>query len=310
MKMDTSPSAVGASNRSSPLRVMRNSLLLGGMMLKLSLRDKRAFFFSLLFPLAFLYIFGVLAAGEGPEALREITSRLVGLAIMTGSFFGQGLTLAIQRERGMLRRYRLTPLGAAGLLGGTAIAGLVMVAISVGLQLLLWHVQFHAPLHFHAGLFLIAAIISSLAMASLGLVIAAVASTMQEAQILFQITFLGALFLSGMTIPLEVFPKWIQRSALFLPPTHMMTVLENVLLGAPSLIPDIPALVALVLMTVVAFVAAARLFRWEKDDPLPRHAKLSALLALLPILVYGFWLNTRPVPPATSPSPVTAPTQR
>jgi ABC-2 type transport system permease protein len=277
------------------------------MMLKLSFRDKRAFFFSLVFPLAFLYVFGLLAAGEGPEMLREITSRLVGLAIMTGSFFGQGLTLAIQRERGMLRRYRLTPLGAAGLLGGTALAGLVMVALSVGLQLVLWHFQFHAPLHFNAGLFLVAGVISSLAMASLGLVIAAVASTMQEAQILFQITFMGALFLSGMTIPLEAFPAWVQRVAVFLPPTHMMTVLENVLLGARSLLPDLPALVALVLMTIGAFAAAARLFRWEKDDPLPRRAKLSALLALTPVILFGAWLNMRPaaspMPPPPPPPP-------
>lgn len=294
--------------RPSPARVARNALSLAGMMLKLSLRDRRAFFFSLVFPLAFLYVFGLLAAGEGPEALREITSRLVGLAIMTGSFFGQGLTIAIQRERGMLRRYRLTPLGAAGLLGGTAIAGLAMVALSVGLQLLLWHVQFHAPLHFNPWLFLVAGVISALAMASLGLVIAAVASTMQEAQILFQITFMGALFLSGMTIPLDAFPAWVQRVAVFLPPTHMMTVLDHVLLGARSLVPDLPALVALVVMTAAAFTAAARLFRWEKDDPLPRRAKLTAFLALTPILLYGAWLNARPAkaPPPAAPPPATS----
>jgi ABC-2 type transport system ATP-binding protein len=288
-------------------RVVRNALSLAGMMLKLSLRDRRAFFFSLVFPLAFLYVFGLLASGGGPEMLRMITSRLVGLAIMTGSFFGQGLTLAVQRERGMLRRYRLTPLGAAGLLGGTALAGLVMVALTVGIQLGLWHFQFHAPLQFEVGIFLVAGVVSAVSMASLGLVIAAVASTMQEAQILFQITFMASIFLSGMTVPLEEFPDWVRRLAVFLPPTHMMNVLEHALLGARTLQPDLPAIVALVLMTVGAFTAASRLFRWEKDDPLPRRAKLAALLALLPIVAFGAWQNSRPLtslaPPPLPPPP-------
>jgi ABC-2 type transport system permease protein len=297
----TSPS--DAAPRRSPLRVARNAISLARTMLTLSFRDRRAFALSLVFPLAFLYVFGLLSSGEGPDALQTITSRLIGLTIITGSFFGQGLTLALQRERGMLRRYRLTPLGAEGLLGGTAMAGLVMVAFSVALQLGLWHYQFHAPLHFNVWLFLVAATVSSLAMASLGLVIAAVASTMQEAQILFQITFMASLFLSGVTIPLEAFPEWIRRVAVFLPPTHMMNTLDHVLMGAPTLRPDVPAIVALALMTVAAFVAAARLFRWDKDDPLPRRAKLSALLALTPIIVFGVWQNMSQAPAAAPPPP-------
>ncbi|MPN45426.1 hypothetical protein SDC9_192993 [bioreactor metagenome] len=83
---------------------------------------------GMVFPLVFLFLFGLLAAQEGPYILRELIARVVGLTIMTGSFMGQGMGLAVQRERGMLRRYRLTPLGATGLLGGAAlvVSGLLM----------------------------------------------------------------------------------------------------------------------------------------------------------------------------------------
>jgi hypothetical protein len=89
----------------------------------------------------------------------------------------------------------------------------------------------------------------------------------------------------------------------------MMNTLDHVLMGAPTLRPDVPAIVALALMTVAAFLAAARLFRWDKDDPLPRRAKLSALLALTPIIVFGVWQNMSQAP-AAAPPPPPPPAQR
>jgi len=308
MSVTTDPAGASAQRARRPVRsTIRNALALAALTIKLSFRDRRAFVVSLVFPLTFLFLFGLMASQEGPAVLRELISRVVSLTVLVGSFFGQGLGLAVQRERGMLRRYRLTPLGAGGLLGGTALAGLFMVFLTITIQLTLWRLQFGQPRDLEVGRFLLAVTVAALSMASLGLVVAAVASTMQEAQILFQVTFMASLVLSDITVPLDYLPAFLQRVSVFLPATHASRVLRHALDGHTPLSFDALALAALALMTVTAFYVAARLFRWERDDPLPRRAKWSALLALLPVIAFGLWQNTRPAPqpvyPVTAPPP-------
>ena len=270
-------------------RVLSNAIALACITLKLYTRDRKAMALSLLFPIFFTVAFGAALGRGGREAVREIMPMLVGLSIITSSFFGQGLGVVIQRERGMLRRYRLTPLGSGGLLAGTVLAGLVMLAFTLCVQLLMLKTVYHAPFDFRIGPFILVIVVGAISMASLGLIIAAIASTMQEAQLLMQMTFMGTLFLSGLTFPMEMFGLRIRQFAQFLPPTHLVTSLTHAMLGGFSLSTDGVALVALMLMAATAFTIAARLFRWEKNDPLPRRAKASALLALIPVLLFGAW---------------------
>lgn len=273
------------------MRTVRNALALAGITLKLYMRDRRAMALSLLFPLIFTFAYGTLFGRGGKEAIRQILPMLVGLSIITSSFFGQGLGVVIQRERGMLRRYRLTPLGVGGLLGGTVVAGMVLLSFTICVQLAILRYVYHAPMDFSVWQFLLVAFIGSVSMASLGLIIAAIASTMQEAQLLMQITFMSTIFISGMTVPLDQYPAQVRTIAQFLPPTHVVTTLNHVFFHQFTRASDGAPLVALLLMSATAFTIATRLFRWEKNDPLPRRAKASALLALIPVLLFGAWRN-------------------
>lgn len=281
------------------IRTLRNALSLAGITLKLYARDRKALALSLLFPLIFTFVYGTLFGKGGTEQLRFVVPMLIGLSITTGAFFGQGLGVVIQRERGMLRRYRLTPLGSGGLLAGTVLAGLVLLSFTICVQLALLKFVYRAPIDFRAWQFVLVALIGSISMASLGLIIAAIASTMQEAQLLMQITFMGTIFVSGMTIPLDQYPAAVRSVAQFLPPTHVVKALNDVCFHRFSRVADAAPLIALVIMAATAFTIATRLFRWEKEDPLPRRAKASALLALLPVLVFGAWRNTHKETPSS-----------
>ena len=52
-----------------------------------------------------------------------------------------------------------------------------------------------------------------------------------ETQMINQILWSAFLFLSGATLPFPWLPGWIQRIALFLPATYLVTGLERVLVG-------------------------------------------------------------------------------
>ena len=103
--------------------------------------------------------------------------------------------------------------------------------------------------------------------------------------------WMGFLFLSGATIPLAIFPNWLQRFALFIPATYLATGLEFAATNQASLTEIVTDLIALTLGLWLAFEVSRQLFRWEPEAKAPRRAKLWAVAALVPFLVFGIWEN-------------------
>jgi hypothetical protein len=103
---------------------------------------------------------------------------------------------------------------------------------------------------------------------------------------------MGFLFLSGATVPLAIFPGWIQRFALFIPATYLATGLESAATNLASFGEVVTDVTALALGLLVAFEISRQLFRWEPEAKAPRRAKLWAIAALVPFLVFGVWENT------------------
>ncbi len=103
--------------------------------------------------------------------------------------------------------------------------------------------------------------------------------------------WMGFLFLSGATIPLAIFPNWLQRFALFIPATYLATGLESSATNFAGLGEIATDVIALAIGLVVAFEVSRQLFRWEPEAKVSRQAKLWVVAALLPFLLFGAWEN-------------------
>ena len=79
------------------------------------------------------------------------------------------------------------------------------------------------------------ATLAILAFRSIGMILAAVANSMQESQILVQFVYLPMLFLSGATFPTSMFPSWLLIVTQFLPATYLVSGLEGMMLRQESL---------------------------------------------------------------------------
>jgi hypothetical protein len=114
---------------------------------------------------------------------------------------------------------------------------------------------------------------------------------MQETQMINNLIWMGFLFLSGATIPVAIFPTWIQRISLFLPATYLATGLEaattNLATGS-EILTDVGALAIGLWM---AFEISRQLFRWEPEAKLAGRAKSWVLVAFVPFLVFGLYEN-------------------
>jgi ABC-2 type transport system permease protein len=258
------------------------------MRLRLAVRNRAFFFFSLVMPLIFL--FGAVALiGRGrTEWVGYILGAILTTTVM-GSFWGLSVQLVTFREQGILRRFRLAPLGAGPMLASSIIANYFLVLPVVAFEILVCRWAFHMQSWGNLGAILLLVTVGSATFSALGLIVASVTNTMQETQMINNLIWMGFLFLSGATIPLAVFPGWLQRVALFIPAQYLATGLESAATSLTTRAEMITDTTALLLGLVVAFEVSRQLFRWEPEAKAPRSAKLWVLAALVPFLAFGIW---------------------
>jgi ABC-2 type transport system permease protein len=261
------------------------------MSIRLAMRTKAALFFTFLFPLIFLFVYAGIFAHGNRWVVAYLFGPVITLQIMGSAFWGLGLQSVMSRERGILRRYRLAPIGAGSMVASSLIANYLLLLPTVGLLATCAVLVFHMPLNVNPIAFLLLITIGAFSFAGFGLTVASLASTMQEAQIYNQVVWFALLFLSGTTIPLPDLPNWIQHVAAFLPATYLVSSLQSLMTHSAPLSAHAAELGALVLSGLFGILFAWKLFRWEKEEKLPKSAKVWALVFLVPFLLIGFWMN-------------------
>ena len=91
---------------------MGNTWTLTKMRIRLAMRNRAFFFFSLVMPLLFL-VGGVMLFSKGsPARASYILGAILTFTVM-GSFWGLSVQLVTFREQGILRRFRLAQIGRA-----------------------------------------------------------------------------------------------------------------------------------------------------------------------------------------------------
>ena len=260
--------------------------------IRLAMRTKAALFFTFLFPLIFLFVYAGIFAHGNKWVVAYLFGPVITLQVMGSAFWGLGLQSVMARERGILRRYRLAPIGAGVMVTSSLIANYLLLLPTVVILTVCATLIFHMPFSVNLVAFLVLVTVGSFSFAGFGLTIASIASTMQEAQIYNQLVWFALLFLSGVTIPLPDLPHWIQGVAAFLPATYLVSAFQTLMTHSGPLSTQAFGLAALTVSGLFGLLFAWKLFRWEKEERIPKSAKAWALAFLIPFLLIGFWMDT------------------
>jgi ABC-2 type transport system permease protein len=269
---------------------LTNLLTLTRMRVRLALRNKMFFFFSIVMPMGFFFLYaGVFAKGV-PRDVAYLLGPVLALNVM-GSFWGLSATLVMFREQGILRRFHVTPATATDMLISSILANYVLTLPTVITELLLAKFLFHVPSVGNLLSIVLLVSIGTVAFGSLGLVIASVTNTMQETQVLNQLLWLPLIFLSGATIPFTYLSSLVQHIALFLPATYLVSGLKRAIVdqyGPEKLLLVLGSLTVWFLLTLFL---SSQLFRWEPEARIPRKAKVYVAATAIPFLLLGIWEN-------------------
>lgn len=236
--------------------------------LRLLLRDPVNVGFSLFFPALLLTALGLLYPGftepspdfGGLRAVDAYGPIAAVLSLLMLSFTTLPTAVTTYRERGILRRLSLTPLGPGRLLAAVLLVDLVVGVAGITLVLGVGKALFAMALPRSPVWFVGVLLLGATALLSFGLLIAAVSPRASVAVGLGQLTFFPAMFLSGVWFPREAMSGLILTFSDASPMGAFVQSLGDSWRG------DVPRMQDLAVMTVWAVVAsliAKRFFRWE-----------------------------------------------
>ena len=267
---------------------MTNLISLTRMRVRLALRNKMFFFFSIVMPLGFFFLYSAIFAKGIPTEVQFLLGPVLALNVM-GSFWGLSATLVTFREQGILRRFHVTPATATDMLVSSILANYALTLPTVFVEILLAKFLFHVPSLGDLASLILLVSIGTISFGSLGLVIASVTNTMQETQVLNQLLWLPLIFLSGATIPFTYLSKTVQHIALFLPATYLVHGLKLAIFNNQGPNQLVLSLGSLTIWFVLTLFLSSQLFRWEPEAKISRKAKLYVAATAIPFLLLGVW---------------------
>jgi len=175
---------------------------------------------TLLFPALFYLLFGVLLNQGKGDAARYLLATYGSFGVMGVGLFAFGVTVAIERDQGLLRYKRALPMPpGAYLFAKTAMAVLFAAMVALLLSLLAATAGGVSLAAWQWALLWLTDVVGVLPFAAMGLLVGSLVGG-QGAPALVNILYLPMAFLSGLWLPLKLLPAWIAQIAPLLPAYH------------------------------------------------------------------------------------------
>jgi ABC-2 type transport system permease protein len=223
-------------------------------------RNPAAAFFTFAFPLIFLAVFSVLF---GPEAAGFFTPAIIVFGVVNATFTNLAMTVSIERDEGVLKRVRGTPLPPWGYLvgriGHAVLVALLLVVIVAASGALIYDVP--VPWEALPAILLVLAVAAA-TFSALGLAISGLIPNADAAPAIVNAIVLPILFISNVFIQMDQAPDWLNTISLLLPVRHFADAMLELYNGTDPGVPWVEVGV-MAAWGVVGVVAALRFFSWE-----------------------------------------------
>jgi len=232
---------------------------------KLFFREKMAVFWTFLFPILMIWLFGAMFGNSkiaGMSYSNAYIPSWIAVNMMTTAFFGLGMVLSSYREKGILRRYQVTTIRPWMVLTAQTVQGTVIFAISVAIIVIFGALKFDlsAPKYFWSTV--LAMILSLIAFFPFGLFLNSLAKNVRTASAISSLALNLMIFLSGATFPIQMMPKFLKIVAHILPLYYVIDLTRNTWNKSPIWNNGIDVAV-LAGVAIVSLFLSSRFFRWS-----------------------------------------------
>jgi ABC-2 type transport system permease protein len=232
-------------------------------------RNRQARFFTLVLPLLFLVIFVSVFGndtirGTGLKTSTSYVPGIAALAVIASSFVNLVISVTAEREAGVLKRRRATPVPAWVLIAGRTLTAMSVSIAVMTVMLLVGHFAYDVNLPSSTiPAVALTAILGSATFCVLGYAFASFIGSADAAQPMTQAITLPLYFISGVFVPNVNLPSGLRHIAGLFPVQHLADALHHAynpaVHGAGFVWSD---LAVLAVWGVIGLAVAVRRFSW------------------------------------------------
>jgi ABC-2 type transport system permease protein len=238
---------------------------------KIFFRTPIAAFFTIFFPLMIFVVFALVFGNQYIEALGVTTAQyfapaMAVFAAVSASYTNIATTTAYQRDQGILKRVRGTPLPASVYMGGKILSAIEIAFLSVVVMMTIGVLFYGVEIYARTlPAVIVTFFIGVGTFAALGLLVAALVPSGEAATAVTNATLLPLAFISGIFLtPTGDSPAWLDAVARIFPLKHFVepfvTAFNPTYTGSGW---NWTSLAYMLVWGVGATILAVRLFKWE-----------------------------------------------
>ena len=238
---------------------------------KMFWRNPASAFFTFAFPLMFLVIFTSLLGhhsitpqpGVTVDTSTYYVASMAAYAVISACYNNIAIGLMIQRDSGVLKRTRGTPISSGVYISGRLVHAVFVSIILVVITAAYGRLFYHASLPTGVALveFSTMLLVGALTFCSLGFAITCVIPNADAAPAVVNASILPLLFLSGIFIPVtSAAPSWLLWTGRIFPVRHFALGMQSGFVGTVFNWMDVVVVAA---WGVGAFLLSYRFFSWE-----------------------------------------------
>jgi ABC-2 type transport system permease protein len=251
--------------------------------MKLTLRNPRAVTFTLAFPLLLVVLFNALngdtdvkSAGATVPFSQFYTPAIGIFSLVAACYTTLIMGIATARDNGLLKRVRGTPVPIGIYLGAwmtsAAVVGILAIVAMFVISVPAFGVEIYARALPAA---IVTLVLGAACLSALGIAVASLVKSADQAMPVAQFTFLPLSFVSGIWYPLDDAPAWVVDIAHFFPLYHIAHAFERCFVPGSGAAWSGDDLWAIVVWTAVAAFVATRRFRFEPGQGEGARGRLS-----------------------------------
>jgi ABC-2 type transport system permease protein len=195
------------------------------------------------------------------ETRWSMIPSLIGVLTLLQTLLLTAMSVAREREQGTFDQLLVTPFRPAEIMAGKALPSIIVGIVQASVILIVAQLWFRIPF---AGSFVVlytGLIVFLLAAVGIGLLVSAIAATMQQAMLYSFVVMMPFALLSGLATPISSMPHFVQALTLANPLRYAIDIARRVYLEGAGFDVLIPDLWPLAVIATVTLSASAWTFR-------------------------------------------------
>ena len=215
--------------------MIRMTLHLSGYDLRALARNRQSQFFTLALPVLFLVIFASVFGGSGNTTAVAggpistpvyYVPGIIALGIIAACFGNLAASVTTQRERGVLKRRRATPVPAAAVIAGRVLTQVAVAVVMAAVLLGIGWAAYGAHVSSRTALALAVTVVTGAAsFCCLGYALTSLIRNEDAALPAAMATTLPLYFISGVFVAVTVLPHWLADAGEIFPFRHLANAL-------------------------------------------------------------------------------------